>query len=268
MEVPDPNTYKINRGRYSFTSSKWRWETDEVWYCVFLSALEMGENMGYTAMGVPGDIKWANYENDYERCFRNFMKYIDGIIISNAGFNRREAMQLFFQRGDTRDYMYFHFTSPTMGSEKISKDKVETFVARRLLYENHFGVKFTRSYIIASADFMNVNIKEEAAPSSDPSIFLIMDNQLLANVKSRFSSLSIKLPRDQALEFYRTNNLDPSKMPVMAINDPVAVRNGWLPGDLIYIGRYNDFTPSAMCDRTTYYRVISPSIKIEIKKGK
>ncbi len=197
---------------------------------------------------------YFNAYEDYETKLEQFVKYYQdkqranklsfGVNISKCYAHRVD--------GHTR---YVIFVDSASGKNSTSNNVKLSY---QTLIESEGGMRNVVNVKVTFVLPVGISLTELAMLNSaglDYEIFT--HNQLMViPTEHTFSSTYRRLTREEATSLYNKEGMKPRDLPVFASNDPVVKFYGWVPGDLILIGRMNSSTEGAITV-STYYRLVS-----------
>lgn len=228
---------------------------------IWLVFLETLKSRGYKVPPEYDELRWTDYISEYHIKLARFVQMYEQRRANDPADANKSFRQLIVDQYEHSTipgaYCYVRFMSPSSGKH-ISKDQF------KLLLVSLYGQNYKDIFIITSHSLASQVTSELMDPQYKNYKFFMDDELLVDPEKYYLSSPHTALSDEEAGIFYRENELSKSKMPQIAKNDKIVVKNGWLPGTLIRIDRVNDYT-NGVATESVYHRVVSHN---EVKKMK
>lgn len=237
-------------GIQNFTSKKWRPTPYDELFQVWLTVLSMIEARGYVVGQEKKNLRWTNYETQYNTYKQQFIDMYTATRV--PGDIDKSFRQLLVDEYDHREggRCMVRFISPSSGKH-ISLDQL-----KYLIVITKTAIPYRDIFLISSHK-LAAGVSDKLQTEQFNNYNFFMDYEMLVDPEAfHLASKHIKLTNSEKKDFYKNNDLSASKIPQHTKDDAVIVKNGWKPGDLIRILRTNYFTNGI--NRTTiFYRVVS-----------
>lgn len=251
------------QGRQNFASNKWKHTNYDELLQLKLSTINLLETRGYVIPPEELMFKWTDYATQYREVLEMFKSHYEQRKMKTTGeVSFRHAMSnIYYHSENVGKKIFIRFISPLSGVH-ITHDQI-----RLLILQMNAEGPFDEVFLVSSHN-LAPKAGNDLRTEGFSNVRFVLDFQIFIIPEEFFlTSTHVVMTEQETSEFYKKNNLSPSKMPQMTKDDPIAVRNGWVPGRLIKITRENTFT-NGVSTMSIFYRVVSQNEATPKAKGK